>query len=198
MIDRQTRSPRRVEPSRSTDAPTASRGPPTPLIDVERYSPGVIRAVANKLEGGASRFYRKHYGIGLSEWHILIALAADPWMTSPVLCKSAGLDKAAVSRSLGRMEQQGLVVSRDTTGRCRATALTAKGRRLHERIGQAALVREEAFLAELSPKQVDTLVSLLTVLTKSASGISDAAPKPARRAKAVTTPEISSANGAYG
>ena len=184
MLDRQTQRTKKSETARAAEAPATARAAAGTVIVAERYVPGLVRAVANKLEGGASRFYRKHYGIGLSEWHILVALAADPWITSPVLCKNAGLDKAAVSRSLARMEEQGLVLSRDTSGRSRATALTAKGRRLHDRIAQAAMQREEQLLADFSPKQVDQLVSLLTALSKAAAGLSDAAPKVARKKKA--------------
>jgi DNA-binding MarR family transcriptional regulator len=175
---------KRIETSRSSEPQPVARAASGPLVAADRYVPGLVRAVANKLEGGASRFYRKHFTIGLSEWHILVALAADPWITSPVLCKNAGLDKAAVSRSLARMEEQGLVLSRDTSGRSRATALTAKGRRLHDRIAQAALTREEQLLADFSPKQVETLIGLLTSLSKAAANLTDAAPKVARKAKA--------------
>ncbi|GAB0115012.1 MarR family winged helix-turn-helix transcriptional regulator [Acidisoma sp. C75] len=187
MLDRQVTKRKRGEEMRAPDAAaTTGRAAAVAggtVIAADRYVPGLVRAVANKLEGGASRFYRKNYGIGLSEWHILVALAADPWITSPVLCKNAGLDKAAVSRSLARMEEQGLVSSRDTSGRSRATALTAKGRRLHDRIAQVALQREEQLLAEFSPKQVDSLIGLLTALSKAAAGLTDAAPRGAGRRK---------------
>jgi hypothetical protein len=93
--------------SRGGDAPSATRKANGTVIAADRYVPGLVRTVANRLEGGASRFYRKHYSIGLSEWHILVALAADPWITTAVLCANAGLDKAAVSRSLARMEEEG-------------------------------------------------------------------------------------------
>lgn len=184
MLDRQVQRTKKSETARATEATGTARAASGTVIVAERYVPGLVRAVANKLEGGASRFYRKHYGIGLSEWHILVALAADPWITSPVLCKNAGLDKAAVSRSLARMEEQGLVLSRDTSGRSRATALTAKGRRLHDRIAQAAAQREEQLLADFSPKQVDQLVQLLTALSKAAAGLTDTAPKATRKKKA--------------
>jgi DNA-binding MarR family transcriptional regulator len=183
VLDRQMQRSKRVETSRPPETQPAARTVAAPLVVAERYVPGLVRAVANKLEGGASRFYRKHFTIGLSEWHILVALAADPWITSPILCKNAGLDKAAVSRSLARMEEQGLVLSRDTSGRSRATALTAKGRRLHDRIAQAALTREEQLLAEFSPKQVEQLIGLLTSLSKAAATLTDAAPRATRKAR---------------
>jgi len=184
VLDRQVQRAKRTETSRTPEAAGTGRAAAGTVIVAERYVPGLVRAVANKLEGGASRFYRKHYGIGLSEWHILVALAADPWITSPVLCKNAGLDKAAVSRSLARMEEQGLVLSRDTSGRSRATALTAKGRRLHDRIAAAAVAREEQLLADFSPKQVDSLVGPLTALSKAAAGLTDSPQKVARKKKA--------------
>ena len=188
MLNSQVQRGKRAEASRAAEASpaTARAAAAGPLIVADRYVPGLVRAVANRLEGGASRFYRKHYGVGLSEWHILVALAAEPWITSPVLCKNAGLDKAAVSRSLARMEEQGLVNTRDTSGRSRATALTAKGRRLHDRIAAAATQREEQLLAEFSPKQVETLIGLLTSLSKAAAGLTDTAPRTvSRRKKAV-------------
>jgi DNA-binding MarR family transcriptional regulator len=184
VLDRQMQRPKRVETSRPQETQPSPRTVAAPLVVADRYVPGLVRAVANKLEGGASRFYRKHFAIGLSEWHILVALAADPWITSPILCKNAGLDKAAVSRSLSRMEEQGLVLSRDTSGRSRATALTAKGRRLHDRIAQAALTREEQLLSDFSPKQVDALIVLLSALSKAAATLTDAAPKASRKARA--------------
>jgi DNA-binding MarR family transcriptional regulator len=170
--------------SRGSDAPSATRKANGTAISADRYVPGLVRTVANRLEGGASRFYRKHYSIGLSEWHILVALAADPWITTPVLCANAGLDKAAVSRSLARMEEEGFVLSRNTDGRSRAVGLTAKGRRLHDRIAQAATAREVQLLADFSPKEVDTLVSLLSALSKAAAGLTDAPAKAPRRRNA--------------
>lgn len=187
MVSRLSSKTKRTEVSKSAESAPAAKASAGTVIAADRYVPGLVRAVANKLEGGASRFYRKHYAIGLSEWHILVALAADPWITSPVLCKNAGLDKAAVSRSLARMEEQGLVLSRDTSGRSRATALTAKGRRLHDRIALAAIAREQQLLAEFSPKQIDTLIGLLTSLSKAAAGLTDAAPKGTRRPKAAAS-----------
>jgi DNA-binding MarR family transcriptional regulator len=184
VLDRKVRKTKRNETSRSSEPQPTASAAAGPRVAADRYVPGLVRAAANKLEGGASRFYRKHFAVGLSEWHILVALAAHPWITSSDLCKSAGLDKAAVSRSLMRMEEQGLVLSREATGRSRATALTAKGRRLHDRIAQVALAREEQLLADFSPKQVENLIGLLTSLSKAAAGLTDAAPKGARRGNA--------------
>jgi DNA-binding MarR family transcriptional regulator len=179
--ERQVQRATRNETSRSCEVRPTAPAAAGPLVTADRYVPGLVRATANKLEGGASRFYRKHFAVGLSEWHILVALAVDPWITPSVLCKKAGLDKAAVSRSLARMVEQGLVLSRDTSGRSRATALTAKGRRLYDRVAQAALAREERLLADFSPKQVENLIGLLTSLSKTVTGLTDAVPKGARR-----------------
>ena len=151
------------------------------VIAADRYVPGLVRTVANKLEGGASRFYRRHYSIGLSEWHILIAQAANPWITTPLLYRNAGLDKPAVSRSLARMEEEGPVQSRDTGGRSRAVGLMAKGCGLRDRIAQASASRDEQLLAGFSSNEVDALISLLTALSKAVAGVTDAPPAGAAR-----------------
>jgi DNA-binding MarR family transcriptional regulator len=185
MLDRRSSKPKHDESPRAGAAADSGQVAAAMVIVADRYVSGLVRAIANKVEGDASRFYRKRYSVGLSEWHILMALAADSWITSPVLCKNANLDKAAVVRGLVRMEEQGLVLLRDKGRHSRATALSAKGRRLHDRIAQAAMAREEQLLAEFSPKQVDTLIDLLTALSKAAVGLTKTAPQTTRRSKTV-------------
>jgi hypothetical protein len=55
---------------------------------------------------------------------------------------------------------------------------------LHDRIAQAATAREVQLLADFSPKEVDTLVSLLTALSKAAAGLTDAPAKAPRQRNA--------------
>ncbi|MCB8877381.1 MarR family winged helix-turn-helix transcriptional regulator [Acidisoma silvae] len=169
-------------PSQGDGTSVSSKAGTGPVISADRYVPGLLRAVANKLEGGTSRFLRMHYGIGLSEWYMLAALAAAPGISSPEIAKAAGLDKAAISRGLTRMEEQKLVASRNGSGRSRVTSLTVKGRRLYDRIAEVALVREEQLLSQFSVKDVDSLISLLTALARSTASLKDTVPKlPSRK-----------------
>ncbi|MBB6251577.1 MarR family winged helix-turn-helix transcriptional regulator [Nitrospirillum iridis] len=132
-----------------------------PQLDMDRYVPAFLNTIANKLSSGASRLYFKHFGIGVVEWRIMVHLVAEPWCTAARICQIIGMDKAAVSRSYALMEDRGLIQLRPAEPRGREAALTVAGRDLHDRILVMALERERRLLADLSPREVDTLISLL-------------------------------------
>ena len=49
-----------------------------PVIDHDRYVPFIIISISNNLYRGASQFYQARFGIGVTEWRVLSALAAEP------------------------------------------------------------------------------------------------------------------------
>lgn len=134
-----------------------------PALDLDRYTPGLITFIANKLSKGASRTYRKHFGVNVTEWRILSLLAIEPNITANRIVQVIGLDKGAVSRALEDMRQQRLVSIKADAGdaRQRVIELTRAGRRVHDRIIVVAHERERRLLAQLSPEEVDTLIDLL-------------------------------------
>ncbi|MCQ4261099.1 MarR family winged helix-turn-helix transcriptional regulator [Stutzerimonas stutzeri] len=134
-----------------------------PHLDLSRYVPGLLNFLSNKLSAGASACYRKHFGVGVVEWRMLSMLAVENGITANRISQVIGLDKSAVSRALQQLAAAGHVQMEvdDRDARRYTVSLTAEGEALHDRIFAAAMEREKRLLTDLSPAEIDTLVSLL-------------------------------------
>jgi len=134
-----------------------------PVIDHERYVPFIIISISNSLYRGASQFYQARFGVGVTEWRVLSALAAEPNSTANRLCQIAQLDKAAASRSLKVLEKSGYVAIEPhrSDARKRVVAFTPAGQALYEKILTVALQRQERMVLGLSQEERDTLIGLL-------------------------------------
>ncbi len=136
------------------------------VLDLRRYVPALITFIANKLSRSGSALYRRHFGIGITEWRIIALLAIEPAIPAQRICQVIGFDKGPVSRSLALMEQSGLVRSQPDPrdARRKLTSLTASGRALHDRIIQVALERERRLLSCLSAEEQAQLIAMLNRL----------------------------------
>lgn len=135
----------------------------SPRLDLNRYVPGLLGFIYNKMSAGASACYRREFGVGIIEWRMLSMLAVEEDITANRIAQVIGLDKAAVSRAV-----QQLIKSEDIStkvnpndGRSVTLSLTPKGFQLHDKIIAVALEREKRLLAGLSAKEVETLLDLL-------------------------------------
>lgn len=135
-------------------------------IDPDVYVPALLTTLSNNLTRSASTFYRRNFGVGITDWRIMYRLAGEPWVTAHHICSAAQLDKGVVSRSLAWMEKRGLVLVKgdETDARRRLVALSPAGHELLERITVVALERERNFLAALSHEETEAAVRLLRKL----------------------------------
>ena len=78
----------------------------TPVIDLDRYVPGYLTWISNKLSGGASQAYLTAFGTGIETWRLLVLLAIERTMSAQYACRVIGMDKASVSRSFKRMQAE--------------------------------------------------------------------------------------------
>jgi DNA-binding MarR family transcriptional regulator len=133
------------------------------VIDHERYIPFLITVISNSLYRAASPVYQTRFGVGVTEWRVLSALAVEPNATANRVCHIAQLDKAAASRSL-RVLEKGRYVAiepHQTDARKRRVELTPLGHELHDKILRVALKRQEEILGGLSRDETLNLISLL-------------------------------------
>lgn len=133
------------------------------VVDLERYVPGFLTWIANKLSRGASQHYLNVFDVGIETWRCLVLLAAERSISAQQISKIIGMDKASVSRCLKVMNSRGLItVGLDPQdGRLRLATLTKKGRALHDRILGVALERERALLSVLTAQEHEDLIRLL-------------------------------------
>lgn len=134
-----------------------------PALDLERYVPALLVFISNKLTHGSAPVYRRRFGVGVSEWRVLAMLAVEPRIPAQRICQVIGFDKALVSRVVRQLAARGLasVLPDKRDSRRSFIALTAKGRKLHDRVLAVALERERILLSDLAPGEVDQLIGLL-------------------------------------
>lgn len=151
---------------RQTPKNGAARAKRGPVLDLERYVPGLLTFVANKLSRSANAAYQRDFGVSVTEWRVLSQLAIEPAIAASRICQVIGFDKGPISRTLAEMENDGLIETEadPADARRRLISLTGAGRELHDRIIQVALAREERLLACLAGPERELLIGLLNRL----------------------------------
>lgn len=132
-------------------------------LDLENYVPAYLTFVATKLASGAASTYRKHFGVGIEIWRVLVMLALDEKVSVNMVCKLIGMDKGSVSRCFKSMHEKGLITfsSDPKDGRVRYATLTQAGRDKHDQIKGVALERQRALLSCVTPEESKILIKLL-------------------------------------
>ena len=67
-------------------APAVPDPEPPPRLDLDRYLPFGLTAIANKIARSASRVYLRRFGVGINEWRILANLRISPGVTANQIC----------------------------------------------------------------------------------------------------------------
>lgn len=150
------------------------------VLDLDRYIPFLLNAIGNKWTHSSSKAYLEEFGVGVTEWRLMAMLAIEPRISAYHACQVIGLDKSAASRSLRRMEQEGLVRSwqETETSHKKLLELTPAGWDLHDRVIRFAHRREALLVSDLSPHEVEELASLLRRVLKNVPRIMDVAHRP--------------------
>ncbi|UUX94972.1 MarR family winged helix-turn-helix transcriptional regulator [Aquabacterium sp. J223] len=132
-------------------------------ISLDDHVPTLASILASRLRRVASRYYLRHFGVGIVEWRIVMCLGVQPGLSAIEICRRTDLDKAAVSRTLIELEGRGWTESTPLNegGRQKQIWLTAEGRSLYARLGVAIAQRHETLLSTLSPEETRTLVDLM-------------------------------------
>lgn len=136
---------------------------PQQRLDMETSVLTQVHFVGNRINSTGSSGYRKWFGIGISEFRLLVVIGNEPGCTGARINEIMGLDLGAISRTLRRMESNGLVISqphpRHPSYRC--WHLTEQGADLHDRISKMTDAREAAILDGFSKAEVFQLLSFL-------------------------------------
>jgi DNA-binding MarR family transcriptional regulator len=132
-------------------------------LDLDRYVPFFLSSIGNKLSRGASQLYLRKFGVGVNEWRLLANLKVRGTSSAGAICEASGIDKAAASRAVGRLQDLNLVraVGDPNDGRSRRLSMTEAGVALHDQIITVALERERALLSGLTASERDRLIELL-------------------------------------
>jgi len=130
-------------------------------LELERYVPGLVLWLSNKLASSASSLYRERFELGVTEWRVLAYFNVYPLSTATQACELMGIDKAAASRAIATLRDGGWLRARPDGLRRVNYALTPAGKRLHDRMVVLAMAREEALLDGFSRQERETLIRSL-------------------------------------
>lgn len=141
--------------------------PVAPLA--EEYMAVLVLTLGGRLNRGASSYYQRHFGIGMADFRIVMALGLVKGLNVGELATAADVDKAAASRSLKFLQGRGLVQLEATGSRGRAAIvhLTDEGRAFERELRKSARRRDRRLLAGLTESERDQAVALLRKLIAS-------------------------------
>ncbi|MGQ2996729.1 MarR family winged helix-turn-helix transcriptional regulator [Variovorax sp.] len=116
----------------------------------------LVTSLSVRLSRSASSYYMQRWDIGTTEYRLLLALGVEHECSAAFVAAAADVDKAAASRSLQVLSQQGLVVLA-RHGREMTISLTETGRSLSQELYSTSLQRETRLTHGMSAAQVKRL-----------------------------------------
>ncbi|HWL03968.1 MAG TPA: MarR family winged helix-turn-helix transcriptional regulator [Xanthobacteraceae bacterium] len=132
----------------------------------ESYVPALLAWINGGLTAEGSQAYRRLFGIGIAEWHVLAYLGHIGVGTGLAISKSLYVDKAAVSRSIASLKRKKLVRTVVHSRRNIEVFPTEQGMDRYRKILRLALLREKQLLKDFSPEERAQLIEFLHRLLK--------------------------------
>lgn len=115
-----------------------------------------------------SAIFRRQFGVGSAAWRMLVVLFRNPESTSKDVAQYVRMDKAAVSRTLSSLMDQGYVRCNGNPEdeRVKVWSLSDSGLVLHDRMLNVSAQIYERVLTGLSNQEIDSLRHCLQVLSR--------------------------------
>lgn len=138
--------------------------PEAPTLEFTRTPTVLLTFAGNRFTRSAAKDYQAQFGIGVMDWRMLVMLTREPGSSVSHAARTIGIDKAAISRALQRMEKAGLVRAeiRHSDDRRKDWTLTQTGHDLHARVLRRALDRQRKLLKGFDPDEIEAFTSYLS------------------------------------
>jgi DNA-binding MarR family transcriptional regulator len=138
------------------------------LLDLEHFLPYRLSVLSNRISQTIAETYVARFGIAIHEWRVIAVLGRHPGLSANGVAERTAMDKVAVSRTLARLLERG-VIQRDTHGDDRRRSvleLSEAGYGIFDEVVPLALARERELLAHFSDNDKQQLDALLTKLNR--------------------------------
>ena len=147
--------------------------PPKPNrngVDVTQNLSYRIILLASTLGRSAAVSIPAAVGISVPQWRVISVIGSRPGISFRALVQILEIDKGWISRTLTKLQAEGLVLSTPdpVDKRQFALELTAKGRELHLKGSQVSRQRQRHLENEFTPAQYSQLEKLLDRLQAAA------------------------------
>jgi DNA-binding MarR family transcriptional regulator len=137
-------------------------------LKLEKFLPYQLNVVASLVSLALSRVYARRYGIGVSEWRVLVTLGQYGVMTGKAIGAHTHMHKTKVSRAVALMEKRRLLIRRANRADMRESflSLTPSGRAMYEEVAPHALDFTQRLTEILTPGDREAFNRALKQLTE--------------------------------
>jgi DNA-binding MarR family transcriptional regulator len=142
-------------------------------LELASFLTARVNRLARLLNKPTDRTYLVEFGVSMLEWRVLAHLSKMSPCLARDLVAAMGIDKASISRALGRLNAKKLVSVRASDHDARASIVTVleAGEAMHQSLLPAARARQAHLLNALSAEQRRVLWEALGELTHAAEEI---------------------------
>lgn len=136
-------------------------------LQLERFLPYRLSILSNQASQAIAAEYQARFDLAINEWRVLAVLARFEPLAAREVAEHTAMDKVAVSRALAKLVDAGRVDRRqDEADRRRSVLrLSEAGWAIHDEVAPLARDQERRMLAQLDPRQIETLARILDKLS---------------------------------
>jgi DNA-binding MarR family transcriptional regulator len=135
-------------------------------LDLEHFLPYRLSVLSNRISQTIAQTYAERFNLVITEWRVIAVLGRHPGLSANGVAERTAMDKVAVSRTIAKLLERGLV-QRDIHGDDRRRSvleLSEAGYAIYDDVAPLAQAWEQALLAHFSDedrRQLDALLSKL-------------------------------------
>jgi DNA-binding MarR family transcriptional regulator len=162
--------PAMSDPAMNDAAPPDAAAPVRPAthaaLDLEHFLPYRLSVLSNRISQTIAQTYAERFNLVITEWRVIAVLGRHPGLSANGVAERTAMDKVAVSRTIAKLLERGLV-QRDIHGDDRRRSvleLSEAGYAIYDDVAPLAQAWEQALLAHFSDedrRQLDALLSKL-------------------------------------
>lgn len=162
---RETAAPREIATQDKAEGAKAADGVE---LQLDNFLPYRLSVLNNLVSRALAEQYQARFGLSIPEWRVMANLGRAAPMSANEVAERTSMDKVKVSRAISRMQTAGLL-KRETDPRDHRVSslkLSAKGKRIYDKIAPMALAWEQEFLSVLSAREIAAFDKILGKLDK--------------------------------
>jgi DNA-binding MarR family transcriptional regulator len=157
----------------STDASGKGNPPSGPSEEharweLDRFLPYRLSILSYRVSQTIAGAYARRFGLGVTEWRVIAVLGRYPGLSANAVAARTAMDKVAVSRTVARLLERGLLQrdTHDDDRRRSVLELSRDGYGIYDEVVPVALDYERRLLAPLDAEERAQLDRLLRKLNE--------------------------------
>ncbi|MBI4969675.1 MAG: winged helix-turn-helix transcriptional regulator [Rhodospirillales bacterium] len=162
----------KAKAQRPSDAAVRTPGSAASAFDLDRFLPYRLSVLSEAVSRRLAHDYADKFNLTAMEWRVMAVLTCYQPLSANGICARTNMDKVQVTRAVSRLLRAALVARAEDPKDRRyiSLSLTAKGRRICERIIPLARAREAEMLGVLDDAERRALDAILVKLMDKVCG----------------------------